>query len=232
MRVYHFLSAEHALDNLRNRRLKIATFNNLNDPFELWAFAQPNKALRRALLRNKQEMAASYGVLCFCIDWKNPVMWSHYADRHCGMVLGFEVDETYPSKVNYRAERPLLQRVDETTVETLLFTKYIGWSYEQEVRVFTRLDEMDGRGLYFAKFSNQLALREVIAGPLCNTSTTTIKEVLHSDDMGVKVTKARLAFKSFNVVTNQQGFKNGRHFQSASGSRFRESLCDAPRLRF
>jgi hypothetical protein len=34
-RLYHFTEAKHGLDDLRNRRLKIAQFNNLNDPFEL-----------------------------------------------------------------------------------------------------------------------------------------------------------------------------------------------------
>jgi hypothetical protein len=34
-RLYHFTTAKYAFDDLRNRRLKIAQFNDLNDPFEL-----------------------------------------------------------------------------------------------------------------------------------------------------------------------------------------------------
>ncbi len=34
-RLYHFTKAKYAFDNLRNRRLKIAQLDDLNDPFEL-----------------------------------------------------------------------------------------------------------------------------------------------------------------------------------------------------
>jgi hypothetical protein len=34
-RLYHFTSANYAFDDLRNRRLKIALLDDLNDPFEL-----------------------------------------------------------------------------------------------------------------------------------------------------------------------------------------------------
>ena len=35
MRVYHFISAEYALDDLRKRRLKVSFLEDMNDPFEL-----------------------------------------------------------------------------------------------------------------------------------------------------------------------------------------------------
>jgi hypothetical protein len=35
MRLYHYLSEKHALDDLENKRLKIARIEDLNDPFEL-----------------------------------------------------------------------------------------------------------------------------------------------------------------------------------------------------
>jgi hypothetical protein len=35
IRVYHFVGAEYGLDDIRRRRLKIATIDDLNDPFEL-----------------------------------------------------------------------------------------------------------------------------------------------------------------------------------------------------
>jgi len=63
VRAYHLTSAIHALDSLRHRRLKIATFDDLNDPFELWAVAQPNRALRRGLRRWKEQIARAFGVL-------------------------------------------------------------------------------------------------------------------------------------------------------------------------
>jgi hypothetical protein len=40
-RAYHFVSLGHGLDDLRQRHLKIARLDEINDPFELWAIAQP-----------------------------------------------------------------------------------------------------------------------------------------------------------------------------------------------
>lgn len=37
MRVYHFLDRKYGLDDIRRRRLKIATLDDLNDPFEMLA---------------------------------------------------------------------------------------------------------------------------------------------------------------------------------------------------
>lgn len=63
MRAYHFLGADFALDDIRRGRLKIATFDDLNDPFELLVFAQPNQAIRTAMRRSKEGMARAYGLL-------------------------------------------------------------------------------------------------------------------------------------------------------------------------
>jgi hypothetical protein len=40
VRVYHFLSAEHALDDIKKQRIKISEIGQLNEAFELWCVAQ------------------------------------------------------------------------------------------------------------------------------------------------------------------------------------------------
>jgi hypothetical protein len=67
MRAYHFVSSQHALEDIRYRRLKIARLDELNDPFELWAIAQPEPSLRQALRRTKENLAystASFASAC------------------------------------------------------------------------------------------------------------------------------------------------------------------------
>jgi hypothetical protein len=205
MRAYHLTSATYALSNLRHRRLKIATFNDLNDPFELWAVAQPDQTLRRALRGFKKEIAQQYGVLCFSKTWKNPVLWSHYADRHRGIALGFDINKHIIKDVKYKSTRPRFTKVNEATLHTLLYTKYKDWKYEQEWRIITHLEEHDAKGRYFGDFNNDLVLREVITGALCTTTKAEIQKALRDDN--VTITKARLAFNTFNVVTQQQGFR-------------------------
>ena len=64
MLLYHFVGATHGLENIRYRRLKIATLDNLNDPFELHGFVIPKAADRRAYEGWVGYLALRYGVLC------------------------------------------------------------------------------------------------------------------------------------------------------------------------
>jgi hypothetical protein len=98
--------------------------------------------------------------------------------------------------------------MDLRVPEWLLYTKFADWEYEHEARIFTDLKDRDPQtNLYFAAFNDQLVLREVIAGPLCLASK---EELRAATGMTANVTfrKARLAFRSFRVVTNQLGFGN------------------------
>jgi hypothetical protein len=153
-------------------------------------------------------MAQQYGLLCFSLDWHNPLLWSHYADRHRGLALGFDVDELKP--VYYTKDRPILTKSDIEVGDWLLFLKYEGWDYEQEARIYTRLEDRDPKtGLYFGNFGDQLVLREVIAGPLCAVTEQELRDATGSTAK-VEFTKARLAFNTFRVVTNQHGFGGDR----------------------
>jgi hypothetical protein len=209
-RAYHFVSLSHGLDDLRQRHLKIAQLDDLNDPFELWAIAQPDRRLRQAFRATKQEMAQKFGLLCFSLDWHNPLLWSHYADRHRGLALGFDVDEQILKPVSYTKNRPVLKKIDIEVANELLFTKYVDWNYEREARIYTSLEDRDPETrLYFGNFGEQLVLREVIAGPLCAVTKQELRDATGSTTK-VRFTRARLAFRTFRVVTDQRGFGGHR----------------------
>lgn len=208
IRAYHFVPARYALDDIRHRRLKIAQIDELNDPFELWAIAQPDRRLRQAFQRMKDEMSRRFGVLCFSMSWHNPLLWSHYADRHHGLALGFDVNSEILKAVSYAAERPVLKQVSIEVVPLLLFTKFIDWQYEQEARIFTTLEDRDpDSGLFFGGFNEQLVLREVIVGPLSSVTQQDLLEALGTTS-DVEFIKGRLAFNSFQVTPNRRGFPN------------------------
>ena len=203
-RAYHFAPADFALQDLRNRRLKIARLDELNDPFELWAIAQSDRHLRQALRKTKTDFARLYGLLCFSLSWHNPLLWSHYAGRHRGLALGFDVAEEILKPVSYVKERPILTKIDPTVAQWLLFTKFVDWQYEEEVRIFTTLQDRDPSGLYFGKFSEQLVLREVIVVPLSTVTNKDFRDAINGHKE-VTLTKARLAFKTFDVVRDKRG---------------------------
>jgi hypothetical protein len=206
MRVYHFLPAVHALEDIEKKRIKISEIDQLNDPFELWCVSQEDKQVRLALRNYKKEMGQRFGLICFCQHWHNPLLWSHYADKHRGMCLGFEVDDRGLRAVNYVEERPDLKMppTKESSNE-LLFTKYRDWQYEEEWRNWFQLDERED-GHYFYPFDRFVQLTEVIVGPLCTESKNKIDQALKGYPETISVIKARLAFKTFRVVENLQGF--------------------------
>ena len=216
MRVYHFTNADYAQKTLRNRRLKIAEFHDLNDPFELLGAELTESAHRQIFSSWKETIERKWGVLCFSRSWHNPVLWSHYSDKHRGICLGFDVADSFLKKIRYTGKRIKVdivsvlnsRDVGESIVDRLLFTKYTDWRYEKESRAAVQLRHRDSStGLYFYDFDNRVKLAEVIAGARSTLSEAAIRAWLAEDDRDVALTQSRLAFRSFRVVENKKGFK-------------------------
>ncbi len=207
MRLYHFLNAEYALMDVRHRRLKIARINQLNDPFEFLGVATKSRELRRRYETMKDGLNEFMGLLCFSANWNNPVQWSHYADNHHGLCLGFDV-ASVAHKVAYVTERlpskPRALQVEASAAEAhvmeILTTKFEHWRYEDEYRVFPHLDEPDQTGLYFYQFDERIALREIIVGHHASITRDELARALGTLAPQVQVHKARLAFRTFGVV--------------------------------
>jgi len=212
MRVYYLTGSQFALSNLALRRLKISRFADLNDPFELLAVDMKDKEHRKAFRATKEELNQSKGVICLSRNWSNPLLWGHYAEKHTGMALGFEVDPKHLAKVIY-SKTPLKIPIDKKTnrpvlseklTNQLLRTKFHDWKYEDEMRVFVELDhETNESGLYFYDFSADFQLREVILGPRCELPIASIRAVVASYKPEVSVVKSRIAFSTFRVVENK-----------------------------
>jgi hypothetical protein len=184
-RLYHFTAARFGLDDIQHTRLKIAQIADLNDPFELRCMDTSGRSIRWAYDGWRDKISARFGVLCFSEHWSDILQWSHYADRHRGICLGFEVAGA-PSKfgkVRYVTDKdPRPEKPDEAFVWRSLTTKFKGWEYEREWRVFTTLkdcvwSDCAGRDLFFADFGKELVLREVLLG--CE-SPTTAKEIFNA----------------------------------------------------
>lgn len=209
MRVHHFVKAEFGIEDIRLRRLKIATINDLNDPFEFLGASSPNREIRRRFEIVKQKLSEKVGMLCFSRNWSNPVQWSHYADKHRGLCLGFEVPSSCLRRVAYSGRRlkPNIKALEgdwsvaEPEMLKILTTKFSHWRYEREVRCFAGLDEPDtGSGLFFMPFSNDIQLREVIVGHASNLTREDVRAALRNHAPRVRCSKARLAFRSYSVV--------------------------------
>ncbi len=218
VRVYLFVEARWAIENIRKQRLKVCRFSDLNDPFELLAGRQNNLAFRAKLKGWAKKINEQYGLLCFTTDWEDPVMWSHYGDRHKGMCLGFNVEDLSP--INYVNKRlpfdewKTFDALPKEDAERLLTTKCARWCYERERRLIINLakNSTEEGGHRFKSFDHKLKLVEVIAGPRCCVKWKPyIMDAVKK--LPVRLLKARLAFKEFTVVpqkhnnSRDDGFK-------------------------
>ncbi|RXT24764.1 hypothetical protein B5P46_15835 [Rhizobium leguminosarum] len=210
MRVYHFIDEKWGLDNIRRRRLKIARISDLNDPFEL-EIASPDPTVRRAFRQTKAQLNGWAGLLCFSRDWRNPVQWAHYGDRHRGLCLGFDIPDPLLTTVVYRsrllkADMVAMNGADDQQWEfykKVLSTKYTHWKYENEVRLFIRLDDEDAQAkdLYFKSFDSEMALKEVIVGHRSELLRKDLIDAIGENAASVRLRRGRLAFNSYRVVT-------------------------------
>ena len=217
MRVYYLSSAPFALSNLSLRRLKISRFGDLNDPFELLAANLENSEHRKAFATMKHQLNETKGLICFSRTWSNPLLWGHYADKHTGIALGFDVPDHLLSEVLYTSQRVRIDvdsktkrpNLNEALVNRLLRTKFVDWKYENEYRLFVQLDpETKESGLFFHDFSEDLKLMEVILGPRCELPINRIRSLLQTDLPHVKVSKARMAFRTFRVTEDRTFRRN------------------------
>lgn len=93
------------------------------------------------------------GILSLSRRWNSALMWSHYTASHTGFCVGFkrehefflEMKENKSSllPVKYSDTRTSIKNERFNTLESMavLLTKSSDWSYEQEERMITTLDE-------------------------------------------------------------------------------------------
>jgi hypothetical protein len=206
MRLYHFTSLHFGKLALKNQRIKISHIDDLNDPYELIGADLTDPELRSAYIKMRDEISQKQGIVCLSRRWSLPIMWSHYADKHRGICLGFDVAEPITFVVRYRANREsfikdmLGEHNAEEHMLRLLGTKHEAWSYEDEIRLFISLDIKD-EGHYFQYFNEHLALKEVIAG--VRTDNSALAELRLLTGMignDIDVFKSDLSNTNFEVI--------------------------------
>lgn len=215
MIAYHFIPEDYALDVISNQCLKLSLFQDLNDPFELLSADLPDKKSREEARKFKTFMAKQYGILCFSRNWKNPLLWSHYANRHKGVALKFELRNDIALPVKYRKSRfkidfikkiRLKENITREETEGIWLTKFDSWRYEEELRVIcSKEDCIKKSDLLFHPLNDEISLKGIVLGELCKFTVDDIRDALPVDKE-IEIIKARLAFRSFNIV-QQQRFK-------------------------
>jgi Protein of unknown function (DUF2971) len=217
MLLYRYLSLEHAIQCLEERRLKVGRLNELNDPFDCFprVVNLPSEAkgfdlgFADGMLSSRSE---KFGLVCYSGTVNDPVLWSHYSNGHRGVALGFEVPTSDTLvKVTYSDERPTLDfhsfnvsTPNEAagfakSVMTQIFSvKASSWSYEEEYRQFFLLEScIAAKGMYFIDLP---ALKRIVIGARCNMAQSYFNHfVQRSGWEGVVVLKAMRSATSYKI---------------------------------
>lgn len=207
-RLYKFLNKDFGLAAIRDKRIKISRLNELNDPFEFLGLALKDRKDRFVLQKTKDDLSGKHGLICLSANWSHPLMWGHYADRHRGLCLGFDIVGAPFHPVTYSKRRLTLNElgvaglheIREEHIIKLLFYKFAAWGYEKEYRAHTTIDEKDDSGLAFLDFSDQFSIREIVVGSACDLSRSELQLAAANYGPDIEIKRARLAFKSFMVV--------------------------------
>lgn len=204
---YHYLSSRNAIHDLERQMIRVSTLDTLNDPFELMPYLRHvgGENLKRYMeVRNK--VSKIYGFLCFSTITTEPLLWSHYADKHKGIALGFEVLNPEIFNVVYDSN-PIRKQIDLTEdiirnkalFLDLAKIKYIKWEYEQESRMIVKLDEcikIDGH--YFIEFKSRLKVKEIKLGAFYDNSKEYISEL--SIKLNAEIIVCRLERQGYKII--------------------------------
>ncbi|SFQ80266.1 DUF2971 domain-containing protein [Hymenobacter arizonensis] len=159
----------------------------------------PKLTVERAQVWLRDTMA-HIGICCYGTRGDNLLMWSHYADSHCGVCLKFDVladpiayFDMCP--VTYSRDYPVLARLDEESVSKALSVKADVWAYEEECRVFTR----SGQGS--KSFAKKSLVEISIGAKAWSAPVEAFIDLLDSDAdyEHVHLRQARVSNRSFSL---------------------------------
>jgi hypothetical protein len=126
------------------------TAHTRNPDMDAATRAQRTEELRRspAMLSNlvqqasqgiEEEMKKRYRIYCLTTKSACPLMWAHYADKHRGICLEFDVwqpDLCSAIKVQYRETYPSFPLDNDDDI-SIFYAKSADWRYEDEYRLIS-----------------------------------------------------------------------------------------------
>lgn len=207
--------------------MKVGRLLELNDPLDCQpVFVNAPASLSAADRDAKvQECLGTFndivGVFCYSEAITDPVVWTHYADGHWGMALGFELDmlgfRVFPVKYPDDNARPPIdfEQLGDLNPEDrggrlldligkAFAVKAKSWEYERERRCFVYLGrrgiEVSGRR-YFMKIA-PLTFKRIVLGVRSTLSILDVQRCIarKSFAMNAKVSKATTSDTSFELI--------------------------------
>ena len=212
LRVYRYFPLIYGLEALQTGVWKIGRMSELNDPFDCRPQfvndgSQPDNFIDFVM--------EGWGLLSYSKRITDPVIWSHYADSHRGIALGFDFYDSAPSPVTYAQDKPILYAAEIVAVResrretaaafvfrTGYLTKASSWAYEEEYRTFLQLHDCRMKGVHYFKALPIENLSTVILGARCAVTLSDIEGILSnykSGPLSATSRKCRMSKSSFKL---------------------------------
>ena len=220
--LYRYLNAAAALKTIEARLFKVGRLRDFNDPFE-WRMGitgvvpEAEPFVNASMEAFIDDVHKWLGIFCISDTASEPVLWSHYADKHRGAALevNYLVDPDKLIKMRYTNERPVVDAnrlhnpdgLDEyllSRLNLLMTQKSPGWSYEREYRAFVDLvkDCEISAGLYFRRIPDNFLTR-VILGYKCPLEEEYVVKALEKVGLGsTKVVRAKMCLETYSIRTD------------------------------
>ncbi|MBD1384611.1 DUF2971 domain-containing protein [Mucilaginibacter rigui] len=164
---------------------------------EINYFLQHRELIPQAQMATIEDTLDAQGICCFTTNYRNTLMWSHYAKNHSGICMVFEpkndITSFFISKVHYTSEFTPWNYYDRNRIGLmfLIATKSSDWAYECEYRGMS----MNPGAVPFQR----QALTEIIFG--CKTKQEDIEAVMNTIESAgyprMKYTQACMLTNSF-----------------------------------
>lgn len=198
MILYRYLNTEYSLQLLQTEKWKVSRLLELNDPADCrptltGAPDQQNDEANEVFAQDYlSALHENIGIVSFSERVSDPVLWSHYADAHRGLAIGFDFILPHPQfqKVTYHDERPTINYEEaerlkpggEPTGEFVMkiitngfSQKAKTWEYEEEYRKFVYLNRCEMIGPHY--FETAPMPSHIVLGIRCKITESDVKRV-------------------------------------------------------
>lgn len=160
--IFKYGTLKHLEDTILNNSLGFSKVSSLNDPFEIAHKFQINRKSisedpisykYKKLIESKKEFLNNAQISCFSRTAFEPLMWSHYSDKHYGICYCFDENELTTfglcssfKDIIYSSQLPEIYYEEDKTsdkqiqreLNRVLMTKSLNWSYEKEFRIILK----------------------------------------------------------------------------------------------
>ena len=215
-------------DRIYNTKEKL---DDLYDRVKLWESRLPRKNFNRRIKKDNlkgkilyddlenhvypglnkfQETISKYlYVACFSKDPSNMLMWSHYADNHKGIILGFDFDDEYLINDNIFKDVIYSNSVAVLDIEHLKIkisiTKSLDWKYEKEKRLIvpkSHLHLLNKKNNISGINIKKSSIKEIILGSRINSKTIAeIKNIVNKKEFShIQVLRSALKIREYKIV--------------------------------